>query len=353
MSINEGKPVLSSPKACQHGVSLSKYEYTWKMMCMGLNVIAATPSSARLYRIIKIQPVQQSRDLDHTQVDAQLYHRRLSFIVWSVFNLTYIFRSSVRIAPYFLRLRLERPQVLFRIPLSVRRPFEHFSRFRVRIVHRPLQWFTFRAIYKTPAIVFGVCLHFLTVTSDLVHHIPSANIMVFTYRKHPYTQGDIEEKSDVALSSGQLASAFSFQPDSVRIKRSDGVTADIIAAIDNTIYTVHGTPAAQAAPAGPLWGSTGLSGSSSHSGGPEDLSVYIPTIFYSHRGACCGPYVIAGLGGNLNTRVHIDRVLAPFTTVPTMIDEERMKRLLSSDLGSKFYWPDTLVKDYPSLFQSG
>ncbi|PRP87891.1 hypothetical protein PROFUN_02628 [Planoprotostelium fungivorum] len=30
-----------------------------------------------------------------------------------------------------------------------------------------------------------------------------------------------------------------------------------------------------------------------------------------------------------------------------------MEGLLSSDLGSKFYGPDTLVKDYPSLFQSG
>ncbi|PRP74488.1 hypothetical protein PROFUN_16189, partial [Planoprotostelium fungivorum] len=69
--------------------------------------------------------------------------------------------------------------------------------------------------------------------------------------------------------------------------------------------------------------------------------------------ACCGPYVIAGLGGNLNTRVHVDKVLAPFTTVPTMIDKKRMEGLLSSDLGSKFYGPDTLVKDYPSLFQSG
>ncbi|PRP78568.1 hypothetical protein PROFUN_13401 [Planoprotostelium fungivorum] len=39
--------------------------------------------------------------------------------------------------------------------------------------------------------------------------------------------------------------------------------------------------------------------------------------------------------------------------VPTMIDKKRMEGLLSSDLGSKFYGPDKLVKDYPSLFQSG
>ncbi|PRP76712.1 hypothetical protein PROFUN_14940 [Planoprotostelium fungivorum] len=134
--------------------------------------------------------------------------------------------------------------------------------------------------------------------------------MVFTYRKHPFTQGDTEEKSDAKLSRDELASAFSLQASSIRIKRPDGVAAVIENAQDDIIYTVHGSPAAQG-------------------GAP------------------------AGLGGNLNTRVHVDRVLAPFTTVPTMIDKKRMEGLLSSDLGSKFYGPDTLVKDYPCLFQSG
>ncbi|PRP87271.1 hypothetical protein PROFUN_01533 [Planoprotostelium fungivorum] len=81
--------------------------------------------------------------------------------------------------------------------------------------------------------------------------------MVFTYRKHPFTQGDTEEKSDAKLSRDELASAFSLQASSIRIKRPDGVAAVIENAQDDIIYTVHGSSAAQTTTAGPLWGSTG------------------------------------------------------------------------------------------------
>ncbi|PRP75198.1 hypothetical protein PROFUN_15961 [Planoprotostelium fungivorum] len=69
--------------------------------------------------------------------------------------------------------------------------------------------------------------------------------MVFIYRKHPFTQGDTKEKSDAKLSRDELASAFSLQASSIRIKRPDGVAAVIENAQDDIIYTVHGSPAGQ------------------------------------------------------------------------------------------------------------
>ncbi|PRP74255.1 hypothetical protein PROFUN_12002 [Planoprotostelium fungivorum] len=93
--------------------------------------------------------------------------------------------------------------------------------------------------------------------------------MVYIYRKHPYAQGDAEQKYESRLTAQQLAGLFTLQAESITLKRSDDVGILVDNAVENIPYTVHGvTPPAQGAtPTGPLWGSTGLSGSSSHSDG--------------------------------------------------------------------------------------
>ncbi|PRP73358.1 hypothetical protein PROFUN_16792 [Planoprotostelium fungivorum] len=100
-------------------------------------------------------------------------------------------------------------------------------------------------------------------------HIPSPNTATSNIPKN----GDAtnEYRFPSAATANALALKFNLDPDPISVCSDAECRNDVgdISAIGAGTYYVDGRPhtAQGAAPAGPLWGSTGLSGSSSHSDG--------------------------------------------------------------------------------------
>ncbi|PRP75045.1 hypothetical protein PROFUN_03881 [Planoprotostelium fungivorum] len=175
-------------------------------------------------------------------------------------------RSSVRIAPYLLRLRLERPQILGSVFYC---PFEENPSSISLGNNTPTQ--RFESVSST--------VHSLWATIQAIHKLSSLSPRRRTPLEH--SQGNfIRLNRTLGLSVFEKRVCGTFQFDSSRpinIGPVDLSAAQVDLTLPSTRpgvnldgdYIVSQAPAPQTAPAvfpGPLWGSTGLSGSSSHRG---------------------------------------------------------------------------------------